>query len=94
VLVECESDRRQSARVSQGVIPQAKIKTVKMTIVIVLGTANVQVVTTRKCDVIMHSVASVCVYVSVCQSVLFTFRLSKALTYNFIFALQVHLQNI
>jgi len=38
VLIHSESDRRQSARVSQGVIPQAKIKTVKMTFVIVLGT--------------------------------------------------------
>ena len=37
VLMDGGSDRRRSARVSQGVIPQAKIKTIKMTFVIVLG---------------------------------------------------------
>ena len=37
VLIDNGSDRRRSARASQGVIPQAKIKTIKMTFVIVIG---------------------------------------------------------
>ena len=35
--MDAGSDRRESGRVSHGVIPQAKIKTIKMTFVIVLG---------------------------------------------------------
>jgi len=37
VLIECETNERCSARASLGVIPQAKIKTVKMTFAIVLS---------------------------------------------------------
>jgi len=37
ILMDAGSDRRESARVSHGVIPQAKIKTIKMTFAIVLG---------------------------------------------------------